>query len=91
MIHNGIEYGLMQAYAEGFSIMEHKKDLDLDLEEWPGSGSTGASYAHGCSDLTVAALKENPSMSGIAPHVSGLGRGALDGAGGRSTSTCPRR
>src|SRR6187402_1371895 len=31
MIHNGIEYGLMQAFAEGFSIMEHKKDLDLDL------------------------------------------------------------
>jgi 6-phosphogluconate dehydrogenase len=33
MIHNGIEYGLMQAYAEGFSILEHKRDLDLDLHQ----------------------------------------------------------
>jgi len=75
MIHNGIEYGLMQAYAEGFSIMEHKKDLDLNLEEVAGIWQHGSVVRSWLLDLTAAALKENPSMSGIAPHVSDSGEG----------------
>ena len=75
MIHNGIEYGLMQAYAEGFSILEHKKDLDLDLHEVAEIWRHGSVVRSWLLDLTSAALKENPSMQGIAPHVSDSGEG----------------
>ncbi len=54
MIHNGIEYGMMQAYAEGFEIMKAKKDFggqatNLDLKQISKSGATAAWFAHGCS------------------------------------------
>ena len=75
MIHNGIEYGLMQAYAEGFSILEHKKDLDLDLRQVAGIWQHGSVVRSWLLDLTAAALEGNPSMSGIAPHVSDSGEG----------------
>jgi 6-phosphogluconate dehydrogenase len=75
MIHNGIEYGLMQAYAEGFSILEHKKDLDLDLQQVAGIWQHGSVVRSWLLDLTAAALKGNPSMSGIAPYVSDSGEG----------------
>ena len=75
MIHNGIEYGLMQAYAEGFSILEHKKDLDLDLHGIAEIWRHGSVVRSWLLDLTSAALKENASMSGIAPHVSDSGEG----------------
>jgi len=75
MIHNGIEYGLMQAYAEGFSIMEHKKDLNLDLNQVAEIWRHGSVVRSWLLDLTAAALKDNPSMDGIAPHVSDSGEG----------------
>ena len=75
MIHNGIEYGLMQAYAEGFSILEHKKDLDLDLHGIAEIWRHGSVVRSWLLDLTSAALKDNPEMSGIAPHVSDSGEG----------------
>jgi 6-phosphogluconate dehydrogenase len=75
MIHNGIEYGLMQAYAEGFSILEHKKELELDLAQVAGIWQHGSVVRSWLLDLTAAALKENPSMSGIAPHVADSGEG----------------
>jgi 6-phosphogluconate dehydrogenase len=75
MIHNGIEYGVMQAYAEGFSILEHKKDLDLDLREVAGIWQHGSVVRSWLLDLIAAALKDNPSMSGIAPHVPDSGEG----------------
>ena len=75
MIHNGIEYGLMQAYAEGFSILEHKKDLDLDLHQVAEIWREGSVVRSWLLDLTAAALKDNPSMEGIAPHVSDSGEG----------------
>ena len=75
MIHNGIEYGLMQAYAEGFSILEHKKDLDLDLHQVAEIWRNGSVVRSWLLDLTAAALKENPSLDGIAPHVSDSGEG----------------
>ena len=75
MIHNGIEYGLMQAYAEGFSILEHKKDMDLDLHEVAEIWRHGSVVRSWLLDLTSAALKDNPSMDGIAPHVSDSGEG----------------
>jgi len=75
MIHNGIEYGLMQAYAEGFSILEHKRDLDLDLHQVAEIWREGSVVRSWLLDLTAAALKDNPSMDGIAPHVSDSGEG----------------
>jgi 6-phosphogluconate dehydrogenase len=75
MIHNGIEYGLMQAYAEGFSILEHKKDLDLDLRQVAEIWQHGSVVRSWLLDLTAAALKDNPTMSGIAPYVSDSGEG----------------
>ena len=75
MIHNGIEYGLMQAYAEGFSILEHKRDLDLDLHQVAEIWRHGSVVRSWLLDLTAAALRENPSMSGIAPHVTDSGEG----------------
>jgi len=75
MIHNGIEYGLMQAYAEGFSILEHKKDLDLDLHGIAEIWRHGSVVRSWLLDLTSAALKDNPRMAGIAPHVSDSGEG----------------
>ena len=75
MVHNGIEYGLMQAYAEGFSILEHKKELDLDLHQVADIWREGSVVRSWLLDLTAAALKDNPSMDGIAPHVSDSGEG----------------
>jgi len=75
MIHNGIEYGLMQAYAEGFSILQHKQELNLDLHQVAEIWRHGSVVRSWLLDLTAAALKDNPSMSGIAPHVSDSGEG----------------
>ena len=75
MIHNGIEYGLMQAYAEGFSIIEHKQDLGLDLHQVAEIWREGSVVRSWLLDLTAAALAANPSMDGIAPHVSDSGEG----------------
>ncbi|MEO5693483.1 MAG: phosphogluconate dehydrogenase (NAD(+)-dependent, decarboxylating) [Usitatibacter sp.] len=75
MIHNGIEYGMMQALAEGFSILQHKKDLDLDLHQVAEIWREGSVVRSWLLDLTAAALKENPSMDGIAPYVSDSGEG----------------
>lgn len=75
MIHNGIEYGLMQAYAEGFSILQHKKDFALDLNQIAEIWRHGSVVRSWLLDLTADALGKNPTMSGIAPYVSDSGEG----------------
>ena len=75
MIHNGIEYGLMQAYAEGFSILQHKQDFALDLHQIATIWQTGSVVRSWLLDLTADALKENPDMQGIAPWVADSGEG----------------
>jgi 6-phosphogluconate dehydrogenase len=75
MIHNGIEYGLMQAYAEGFSILEHKTELELDLAQVAEIWRHGSVVRSWLLDLTAAALLDNPTMKGIAPHVADSGEG----------------
>jgi 6-phosphogluconate dehydrogenase len=75
MIHNGIEYGLMQAYAEGFSILQHKEEMGLDLHQVAEIWRHGSVVRSWLLDLTSAALKDNPSMAGIAPYVSDSGEG----------------
>jgi 6-phosphogluconate dehydrogenase len=75
MIHNGIEYGLMQAYAEGFSLLQHKKEFDLDLHQIADIWRHGSVVRSWLLDLTAAALGENPALDGIAPFVADSGEG----------------
>ena len=75
MIHNGIEYGMMQAYAEGFSILEHKTEMGLDLAQIAELWRHGSVVRSWLLDLTALALRENPTMAGIAPYVSDSGEG----------------
>jgi 6-phosphogluconate dehydrogenase len=75
MIHNGIEYGLMQAYAEGFSIMQHKRDFGLDLHQIAEIWRYGSVVRSWLLDLTSDALGKNPKMDGIAPYVADSGEG----------------
>lgn len=82
MVHNGIEYGMMQAYAEGFSILRHKAEFDMDLQQVAEIWRYGSVVRSWLLDLTADALKKNPDMSGIAPYVadSGEGRWTVDEA-----------
>ena len=82
MVHNGIEYGLMQAYAEGFSILQHKKEFDLDLHQIGEIWRYGSVVRSWLLELTTDALGRNPTMEGIAPYVvdSGEGRWTVDAA-----------
>ena len=75
MVHNGIEYGMMQAYAEGFSILEHKKEMSLDLAQVAEIWRNGSVVRSWLLDLAARALAENPTMEGIAPWVSDSGEG----------------
>lgn len=82
MVHNGIEYGMMQAYAEGFSILRHKTEFAMDLQQVAEIWRYGSVVRSWLLDLTADALKKNPDMSGIAPYVadSGEGRWTVDEA-----------
>jgi len=75
MVHNGIEYGLMQAYAEGFSILKHKKEFDLDLHQVGEIWRYGSVVRSWLLDLAVDALSKNPQLEGIAPYVADSGEG----------------
>ncbi len=75
MVHNGIEYGLMQAYAEGFSVLSHKPDFDLDLHQVAQIWRHGSVVRSWLLDLVARALEENPALDGIAPYVEDSGEG----------------
>ncbi len=75
MIHNGIEYGLMQAYAEGFSMLQHKSEFALDLHQIAEIWRDGSVVRSWLLDLTAIALKSNPQLDGIAPYVADSGEG----------------
>ena len=75
MIHNGIEYGLMQAYAEGFSVMQHKTEFAFDLHQVAEIWRYGSVVRSWLLDLTASALKTNPRLDGIAPFVADSGEG----------------
>jgi 6-phosphogluconate dehydrogenase len=75
MVHNGIEYGLMQAYAEGFSILRHKQAFALDLHQVAEIWRTGSVVRSWLLDLTADALGKNPTLDGIAPWVADSGEG----------------
>ncbi|MEO7052551.1 MAG: phosphogluconate dehydrogenase (NAD(+)-dependent, decarboxylating) [Rhodanobacter sp.] len=75
MVHNGIEYGLMQAYAEGFSILKHKQDFNLDLAQVGEIWRYGSVVRSWLLELTTDALGKNPTMDGVAPYVVDSGEG----------------
>ena len=75
MVHNGIEYGMMQAYAEGFSIMDAKKELSLDIGQISEIWRYGSVVRSWLLDLTADALQKNPELNGIAPYVPDSGEG----------------
>jgi len=75
MVHNGIEYGMMQAYAEGFALMKRKEEFSLDLHRIAEVWRYGSVVRSWLLDLTAEALKDNPDLEGIAPHVAESGEG----------------
>ena len=75
MIHNGIEYGMMQALAEGFSILKHKEELGLDLHQIAEIWRYGSVVRSWLLDLTARALEDDQTFSDIAPYVSDSGEG----------------
>ncbi|MCB0169582.1 MAG: decarboxylating 6-phosphogluconate dehydrogenase [Anaerolineae bacterium] len=75
MVHNGIEYGLMEAYAEGFELMGHKTEFNLDLTQIAEIWRFGSVIRSWLLDLTARALTDNPTMEGIAAYVVDSGEG----------------
>ncbi len=75
MVHNAIEYGMMEAYAEGFAILKAKQDMHLDLEQIGEIWQYGSVIRSWLLDLTVDALKKNPTLEGIEPFVVDSGEG----------------
>ena len=74
MVHNGVEYGLMQAYAEGFAILE-ASPLDIDVPKAIGSWQEGSVVRSWLLDLLIRALEESPDLAGIASVASDSGEG----------------
>jgi 6-phosphogluconate dehydrogenase len=75
MIHNGIEYGLMQAYAEGFAVMKHKTEFDLDLHQVASIWQDGSVVRSWLLDLTSQLLSKDATLENIAPYVPDSGEG----------------
>jgi 6-phosphogluconate dehydrogenase len=82
MVHNGIEYGLMQAYGEGFELLHKNGEFDLDLSQVAEVWRHGSVVRSWLLDLVASALEKNPDLEGISDYVedSGEGRWTLDAA-----------
>ena len=75
MVHNGVEYALMQAYAEGFEIMEAKREFDLDLAQIAETWRYGSVVRSWLLDLTAAALRQDPKLERLQAYVEDSGEG----------------
>ncbi len=75
MVHNGVEYGLMQAYAEGFAVMAAKEEFGLDLEQIANTWRRGSVVRSWLLDLAARALAEDQTLGAIAPYVEDSGEG----------------
>ncbi len=73
MVHNGIEYGLIRAYAEGLNALAAKPSLELDLKTVTGIWRSGAQARSAILDLTHEALAANPELGPLAPYVADAG------------------
>ena len=82
MIHNGIEYGMMQAYAEGFALMKGRDDFGLDLAAIAESWRHGSVVRSWLLDLSAEVLQEDQDLTAVEPFVADSGEGrwtALEG------------
>jgi 6-phosphogluconate dehydrogenase len=75
MVHNGIEYGLMEAYAEGFALLKRKEEFTLDLHQIAEIWRYGSVVRSWLLDLTARALAEDSDLRSIEPYVSDSGEG----------------
>lgn len=75
MIHNGIEYGMMQAMAEGFDLLRGKREFDLDLGQIAELWRHGSVVRSWLLDLTAGALAADQELEAVAPYVSDSGEG----------------
>ena len=75
MVHNGIEYGLMQSYAEGFAVMEAKPEFPIDLHQVASIWRYGSVVRSWLLELTESALEENPTLDGVKAWVADSGEG----------------
>jgi len=75
MVHNGIEYGMMQAFAEGFNLMKAKEEFGLDLAQVAEIWRFGSVVRSWLLDLTARALEEDPTLADIEPWVADSGEG----------------
>jgi 6-phosphogluconate dehydrogenase len=75
MVHNGIEYGLMEAYAEGFELMQAKREFELNLPHIAEIWRYGSVIRSWLLDLATAALKESPELKDLAAYVEDSGEG----------------
>ncbi len=80
MVHNGIEYGLLQAYGEGFEALAAYPHADLDLERIADLWTHGAVVRSWLLDLLARAFEQDPALDGIHGYVddSGMGRWTVD-------------
>jgi 6-phosphogluconate dehydrogenase len=74
MVHNGIEYGMMQAYAEGFEILE-KSPYDLDLTKIADAWQYGSVVRSWLLELAVAAFRQDPKLEQLKDYVQDSGEG----------------
>jgi 6-phosphogluconate dehydrogenase len=75
MIHNGIEYGLMQAYAEGFALLRDKREFGLDVAAIAASWRDGSVVRSWLLDLAADMLHADADFKGVAPVVADSGEG----------------
>lgn len=75
MVHNGIEYGVMQAYAEGFALLKAKGEFNLDVHQVAEAWRFGTVIRSWLLDLTARALEEDPDLAEIAAWVDDSGEG----------------
>jgi 6-phosphogluconate dehydrogenase len=75
MVHNGIEYGLMQAFAEGFELLEAKQEFNLDPAQVARVWREGSVVRSWLLDLTARALEEDPRLQELEAYVEDSGEG----------------
>ena len=75
MVHNGVEYGMMQAYAEGFEIMQARKDFNLDMHAIARVWNHGSVVRSWLLELTEEAFSQDPKLSGLKGYVQDSGEG----------------
>ena len=75
MVHNGIEYGMMQAFAEGFELLEAKKEMDLDLQQVAEIWQHGSVVRSWLLDLIADAFSEDKTLSALSDYVDDSGEG----------------